>query len=109
MTKTPTIPAPIPGADALLDRLRPAVAAGLNLRQTALLLRVAAHPAEPVLFRCLGGIAGIPNAASVTRACDGLVAAKLMARWTDPEDRRRVVLALTPAGVKLAGRMVGAV
>ncbi len=109
MTKKPTIPAPIPGADALLDRLRPALAADLSIRQTALLLHVAAHPAEPVVFRRFGGIAVIPNAPSITRACDALVAAKLLNRWTDPEDRRRVVLALTPAGVKLAERMVGAI
>ncbi len=109
MTKKPTIPAPIPGADALLNRLRPALAADLSIRQTALLLRVAAHPAEPVVFRGLGSIAGIPNGPSITRACDALVAGKLLNRWTDPEDRRRVVLALTSAGVKLAERMVGAV
>lgn len=42
MAKKPPIPAPIFGADALLDRLRPALAADLNLRQTALLLHVAA-------------------------------------------------------------------
>ncbi len=109
MTKIPTIPAPIFGADALLYRLRLALAVGLNLRQTALLLRVAARPADPVLFSRFGGFAGIPNAPSITRACDGLCNAKLLNRWTDPEDRRRVVLALTPAGVKLAGRMVGAI
>jgi len=107
MTKKPTIPAPITGADSLLDRLRLALAADLSMRQTALLLHVAAHPAEPVVFRNLGGRTGIPNNPSITRACDALVAAKLLNRWTDPQDRRCVVLALTPAGVKLAGRMVG--
>ena len=109
MTKTPTIPTPIFGADALLDRLRPALAAGLNLRQAALLLRVAAHPGNLSTLALISKLTNIPNQASITRACDGLVAAKLMARWADPQDRRRVVLALTPAGVKLAGRMVGTV
>ena len=109
MTKKPTIPAPIFGADALLDRLRPAVATGLNLRQTALLLRVAAHPGILSTFALIGELTDIPNQASITRACDGLVAARLMVRWTAPEDRRCVVLALTPAGVRLAERMVGAI
>ena len=107
MAKKPPIPAPIFGAEALLGRLRPAVATGLNLRQTALLLRVAAHPALLTTFALISEVTNIPNQASITRACDGLVAAKLMARWTAPEDRRCVVLALTPAGVRLAERMVG--
>jgi len=109
MTKTPTIPTPIFGAHALLDRLRPAIAAGLNLRQAALLLRVAAHPGILTTSALISKLTNIPNQASITRACDGLVAAKLMARWTAPEDRRCVVLALSPAGVRLAERMVGAV
>ena len=109
MTKKPTIPTPIFGADALLDRLRPALAVGLNLRQTALLLHVAAHPALLTTFALISEVTNIPNQASITRACDGLVFAKLLNRWTDPQDRRRVVLALTPAGVKLAERMVGAI
>lgn len=109
MAKKPPIPAPIPGADALLGRLRPALAADLSIRQTALLLHVAAHPGNLSTFALISELTNIPNQASITRACDALVAAKLLNRWTDPKDRRCVVLALTPAGVKLAGRMVGAI
>ena len=40
---------------------------------------------------------------NATRTCDRLVKAGLLDRRTDPDDRRQVVLTLTPAGRQLVG------
>jgi len=45
---------------------------------------------------------------SVSRAVDGLVKRKLLARTEDPADRRQRLLSVTAAGEQLAGRIMAA-
>ena len=46
------------------------------------------------------------HASNATRTCERLVQAGLLDRATDPEDRRRVILSLTPAGERLLAQVM---
>jgi len=46
------------------------------------------------------------HASNATRTCERLVQAGLLDRTTDTEDRRRVVLSLTPAGERLLSEVM---
>jgi DNA-binding MarR family transcriptional regulator len=46
------------------------------------------------------------HASNATRTCERLVQAGLLDRATDPEDRRRVVLSLTPQGERLLAQVM---
>jgi DNA-binding MarR family transcriptional regulator len=46
------------------------------------------------------------HASNATRTCERLVQAGLLDRATDPADRRRVILSLTPAGERLLAQVM---
>lgn len=83
-------------ADSILALVRRGTT--YTLREVAVLLGCLA---EPQTVRGLAGALAIPRP-SVTRSADRLCADGLLQREPDPEDRRSVLLCLTPAGRRYA-------
>lgn len=74
----------------------------LTVEQWRVLSALSAEPGQPMSV--LATSAGLP-AASLTRHVDRLVERGLVLRRIHPEDRRRVVTALSPLGSTVAERL----
>jgi DNA-binding MarR family transcriptional regulator len=84
-------------------RLRPILADfDLSLEQWRVMSALADEPGQPM--STLAAQAVLPNA-SLTRHVDKLVARGLVVRRIHPDDRRRVVTALSPVGTTVAERL----
>lgn len=85
------------------DRLLPVLAEhGLSAEHWRIIAVVDDHPG--VTMSAVATSAVVP-AATLTRHVDKLVERALLVRHADPDDKRRVVLALSPAGRSYAGRL----
>ena len=90
----------------LRDLLLPLLAEhGLSAEHWRIIAVVAEYPGLTMT-----GVAGsaIVPAATLTRHVDKLVERGLVVRHVDPDDKRRVVLALSPAGDAYARRLLAA-
>jgi DNA-binding MarR family transcriptional regulator len=74
----------------------------LSLEQWRVMSALADEPGQPM--STLAAQAVLPNA-SLTRHVDKLVARGLVVRRIHPDDRRRVVTALSPVGTTVAERL----
>jgi DNA-binding MarR family transcriptional regulator len=84
-------------------QLRPILADfDLSLEQWRVMSALADEPGQPM--STLAAQAVLPNA-SLTRHVDKLVARGLVVRRIHPDDRRRVVTALSPVGTTVAERL----
>jgi DNA-binding MarR family transcriptional regulator len=88
------------GNRLLAGRLRPL---GLTPAQAEALGLLAAR--EPLSLNGLGELLVCESGTNPSRIVDRLVGAGLVSRETDPDDRRHLLLSLTPQGRELAGRV----
>jgi DNA-binding MarR family transcriptional regulator len=80
---------------------------GLTFTQTKVLMTLAGSGEQAPGLKPVAEGLGL-SMPSVSRAVDGLVQRKLVARTEDPDDRRQRLLAVTAEGERLAGRIMAA-
>ncbi len=84
-------------------RLGPVLAeAGLSVEHWRIMAVLLARPGLPMASVATAAV--VPSA-TLTRHVDRLVDRALVVRRIDPADKRRVVVALSPMGTELAGRL----
>jgi len=112
-TSPPGTPSDPPGLEALMGRLRAAVARGAGRVEDS----VGRSTSQLVVLQSIGdGATGVSDVAaaclthvsSASRTVDALVRDDLVIRSVDPDDRRAVVLELTDAGAACRDEMARA-
>jgi DNA-binding MarR family transcriptional regulator len=88
------------------DAVRQAAAARLGVNRTDFRILTSLRSGEPVSAGALATEAGLSPAAT-TEAVQRLVARGLLERGTDPQDRRRAVITITPGAAAELGSLFG--